>query len=291
MKTIAICWFVLGSLLVYSQNNKSNEIRLIVQADDIGFCHAVNNACIDSYKNGICRSVEIIVPSPWFMEAVSMLKENPGFDVGIHLCLTSEWSGLKWRPLTDGKSIRNPDGYFCPFIWPNDNFPKNAGNFLLENNPKIEEVEKEFRAQIELAKKYIPRLSHITGHMGCTNATPEIKTLTEKLAKEYGLFFGKMDTKYSDVPWSGQDKSPEQKEELFIKFLESTQIGNTYYVIEHPGYDTDEMKNIGHNGYDKVGYDRGGVTFVYTSAKVKEVIKRKNIRLLSVKEANELEKK
>jgi hypothetical protein len=50
-------------------------------------------------------------------------------------------------------------------IWPNKNYPNKA---LLQNPWTIDEIEKEWRAQIESAKKYIPRLSHISAHMGCT---------------------------------------------------------------------------------------------------------------------------
>ncbi|MDX2196926.1 MAG: polysaccharide deacetylase family protein [Cytophagales bacterium] len=283
MKKIILILFISSKLL--SQNQANNDIRLIIQADDIGFCHAVNRACIDVYKQGIARSVEVIVPSPWFMEAASMLAQNPGYDVGVHLCLTSEWTNIKWRPMTEAKTLRNPDGYFCPFIWPGDILPKNAGNYLLENKVDVAEVEKEFRAQIETAKKYIPQLSHLTGHMGCINATPEITEIVKKLAKEYGLYFGELNkTKYGGQ-WSGSDKSPEQKEAAFIELLKTLQPGNTYHVVEHPGYDVEEMQSILHKGYENVALDRHGVTKTWTSDKVKKVINERNIKLISVKEA------
>src|SRR5262249_15334330 len=79
----------------------SGEVRLLVRADDMGVAQAVNEACIRSYKDGIARSVEVIVPGPWFLDAVRLLKENPGLDVGVHLALTSEWERVKWGPLTD----------------------------------------------------------------------------------------------------------------------------------------------------------------------------------------------
>jgi predicted glycoside hydrolase/deacetylase ChbG (UPF0249 family) len=88
--------------------------RLIIRGDDMGFAHAGNLGIIESYKNGIERSVEVLVPSPWFPEAVRLLNENPGIDVGIHLALTSEWDNLKWRPLTDCKSLQDSNGLFLP---------------------------------------------------------------------------------------------------------------------------------------------------------------------------------
>ena len=79
--------------------------KLVIRGDDMGFSHSGNMALIKCYKEGIEKSIEVIVPSPWFPEAVTLLKENPGVDVGIHLAITSEWDYEKWRPLTDCPTI------------------------------------------------------------------------------------------------------------------------------------------------------------------------------------------
>jgi len=57
---------------------QTDEIQLLVRADDIGSFHAANVACIESYQNGIARSVELMAPCAWFPEAVKMLAENTG---------------------------------------------------------------------------------------------------------------------------------------------------------------------------------------------------------------------
>src|SRR5689334_25262960 len=87
-------------------------LYLLVRADDIGFCHASNLACIDVFTRGICRSVELMAPCPWFPEAVRLLQANPTYDVGVHLTMTSEWDNFKWGPISGAKSIVNEDGYF-----------------------------------------------------------------------------------------------------------------------------------------------------------------------------------
>lgn len=46
------------------------------------------------------KSIEVIVPAPKFYEVAALLRENPDLDVGVHLCLTSEWDNYKWGPLT-----------------------------------------------------------------------------------------------------------------------------------------------------------------------------------------------
>ncbi len=271
-------------IFVHRVNGQADkEIRLLVRADDIGFCHAVNNACIDVFTNGIARSVEILVPSPWFPEAVKLLKKYPQYDVGVHLCLTSEWVNMKWRPMTDGKTLVNKDGYFCPFIWPNDMYPSNEGNFLLENNPSPSEIEVEFRKQIETAKKYIPQLSHLSGHMGCTHANEQTKSIAEKLAKEYGLYFD-LGNKIKLVNWGvNSDKSLKEAENDFISKIKKLEPG-TYITVEHPGYDNEEMKPIYVKEGDNVAQNRQIVTNVWTSERVKKMIRDKKIKLISYKD-------
>jgi len=87
MKKLLFLSFILCGLLstaIAQDSTSSREIRLLVRGDDMGFCHAANVGCIESYKFGIMRSVELMVPTPWFMEAVQMLKENPRTSSGIH---------------------------------------------------------------------------------------------------------------------------------------------------------------------------------------------------------------
>lgn len=253
------------------------EIRLLVRADDMGAALGVNEACIKSAKDGIARSVEVIVPGPWFLDAVRRLQENPDIDVGIHLCLTSEWERVKWRPLTGPSSIADKDGYFYPTTRQRKDFPPGTG--LFDANPKPEDIEKELRAQIETLKRYVPRLSHASSHMGAAVGTPEARAVTERLCKEFGLRLEAKGAK-GVRNWSGAAKSPEEKEAGLIAAIEKLEPG-TWIIVEHPGVDTDEMKAMGHKGYENVGADRAGVTFAFTSAKVKDALKAKGVTLIS----------
>ena len=51
-----------------------DEIRLIVKGDDMAAGHGINVATIDAYQRGILTTTNVIVPGPWFPEAVRMLK-------------------------------------------------------------------------------------------------------------------------------------------------------------------------------------------------------------------------
>lgn len=260
---------------------QEKSIRLIVRGDDMGYSHAGNEAIIKSYKEGIETSIEVIVASPWFPESVKMLEENPGIDVGVHLALTSEWDNIKWRPVSDCKSLTDEDGYFYPMVWSNKNYP---GRSLNENQWKIEDVEKEFRAQIELAKKKIPRISHISAHMGCTALSDEVMSLTNKLAIEYNINIDPADFAVKGVSYNGPKDTSEEKISGFIKMLESLKPGETYIFVDHPGLDTPELRAIHHIGYENVAADRQGVTDAWTNSKVKDTIKKRGIKLISYKD-------
>ena len=263
-------------------SGQQETTRLLVRIDDMGFSHAANVACIDAYQNGIAKSVEVMVPGPWFEEAAQMLNENPGLDVGVHLVLTSEWNNLKWRPLTNSPSLTDENGYFYPMIWKNEKFPPNRS--LTEANWKLEEIEQELRRQIELAIKKIPQVSHLTHHMGCMNMDEKTKQLLKRLAEEYELAIFPDEHGVERMPsWSGNKFSAKEKEKRFMDQLKNLGPGD-WITVEHPGYDWEELTEVGHLGYENVAIDRDGVTKVFTSKRVKNLIDKKGVVLISYKD-------
>jgi predicted glycoside hydrolase/deacetylase ChbG (UPF0249 family) len=252
--------------------------RLIVRGDDMGFTHSGNEALIKAYKNGIETSIEVIVASPWFPEAVKLLQQNPAIDVGVHLALTSEWENIKWRPLSDCRSLKDSNGYFYPMVFPNKNYP---GQSIKENNWKIEDIEKEFRAQIEMAIKKIPRISHVSSHMGCTNLDNQVTALVKKLVKEYHIDIDTEESGVQYIGYKGPSATPDEKIKSFLNMLDSLKPGGTYLFVDHPALDGPEMRAIYHIGYENVAADRHGVTDVWTNTLVMEAIHKKNIKLIS----------
>jgi predicted glycoside hydrolase/deacetylase ChbG (UPF0249 family) len=253
------------------------DVRFVVRADDMGSSHAANVACIQAYREGIARTVEVMVPCPWFNEAVEMLKENPKLDVGVHLTLTSEWESYKWGPVTASPSLTDKQGHFYPTTSQRPNFPPGTG--FLNAKLNLAEVEKELRAQIELAKEKIPQVSHLTSHMGTPTATPELTAIVEKLSREYRLPLDLPGAKPAGG-FRGSGTTPEQKEAALVAILENLKPG-VWLFVEHPGLDTPEMRAIGHVGYRNVAADRDGVTKAFTSDKVKEAIRTRGIKLAS----------
>jgi chitin disaccharide deacetylase len=261
--------------------SEDERIRLIVRADDIGSSHAANRACIDVYVNGIATSVEIMVNCSWFPEAVELLKQYPGYDIGVHLMLTSEWDMVKWRPLTSSPSLVDEDGYFYPMIWPNDNYP--PSRTLRHADWKLEEIEQELRAQIELALKHLPWVSHLSTHMGFTGMDEKVAILVGQLGVEYNLDINPGDYGVKRFPgWQGA-VTLEDKIDKFIENLEALEPG-TYMFVEHPAWDEPEMRATFHTGYTDVAADRDDVTRVLTSERLKNFIIASGIELISYRD-------
>lgn len=255
--------------------------RLIVRGDDMGYTHSGNVALIQSHVSGIETSVEVLVPSPWLPEAVELLRRQPKLDVGVHLTLTSEWDNVKWRPLTRGASLVDQNGYLRSSVRPNPAYP---GQSVLENKWLLADVEAEFRAQIELAKRLIPQLSHVSGHMGCIDFDPNVAALVRRLTREYGIDIDPAEHGVQRLSYSGPHATPVEKRESFLAAVATMQPGQTYLFVEHPGLDGEELRAVYFNGYSDVARDRQGVTQLWTDPSVKAELERRGVQLISYRE-------
>jgi predicted glycoside hydrolase/deacetylase ChbG (UPF0249 family) len=257
------------------------EIRLIVKADDMGAGHGINIATIDAYKRGIVTTTNVIVPGPWFPEAARLLAENPGLDAGVHLALTSEWDNIKWRPLTNAPSLVDSDGYLFPLVQPRPGYPPKSS--IKENAWKLDEIERELRAQLEMAKRHIPRVTYTWYHMGFTSVAPEVADLASRLTKEYGLLVPS-DTgmRFIGRVYESKDTGAVKADKLAAR-LETLGPG-LWLHIDHAATDDPEMRAFGHTGYEWVAADRSANVEAWTSPKVREVVERRGIKLTSYRD-------
>lgn len=254
--------------------------QLIMRADDMGFAHSGNLAIEQSYLRGVTSSIEVLTVSPWFPEAVKWLAEHPETETGLHFAITSEWDNLKWRPLTAAPSLRNADGYFFPMLFPNKHYP---GQAVTQQAWKLEDLEQELVAQIKLAKKYLPGLHHISGHMGSISFDPKVADMVKRVAAAEGLMVADARDEQHPLQWFPA-RIPRagagERISAFIAGLDNMQDGQTYLYVEHPAFDDPEVKAISHIGYEDVAADRQAVTDLFTSEAVKAAIVQKGIRLV-----------
>jgi hopanoid biosynthesis associated protein HpnK len=68
--------------------------RLIVNADDFGRSHDINQAVIRAHREGILTTASLMVNEPAADEAIALARQNPGLGVGLHLALVCGRSAL-----------------------------------------------------------------------------------------------------------------------------------------------------------------------------------------------------
>jgi hypothetical protein len=129
----------------------------LFHSDDLGMHIDGNNGTIRAVEQGIVTSASTMMPCGWVTHWAAWLKENPDFDNGLHLTLTSEWKNYRWGPISGG--IQNPglvdeDGY----MW------HTVAQVVGAAKPK--EVAREIRAQIAKARAMGIPVTHMDTHMG-----------------------------------------------------------------------------------------------------------------------------
>jgi chitin disaccharide deacetylase len=153
---------------------------LIVNADDFGMCHAVNAAVFRSFEKDILRSTTLMVPCPWALHAMHFLSDRPEIPFGVHLTAISDWFDYRWGPVSSRDkvpSLLNEDGVFHNF--------KQMPGFLAQVD--MDELELEFRAQIETVLAAGLQPTHLDWHSLRIAGGGDIFDLMFKLAREYGL--------------------------------------------------------------------------------------------------------
>lgn len=153
---------------------------LIVNADDLGMCHAVNEAIFRAFEGGLLRSATLMVPCPWAMHAMRFLADRPDIPFGVHLTVVSEWAGYHWGPITPRDkvpSLVDRAGYFHD--------SEHAHEFLARIN--LDQLKTEFRAQVEAVLAAGLEPTHLDWHALRIGRRAGIFDVMLELAREYGL--------------------------------------------------------------------------------------------------------
>ena len=201
-----------------------NDIRLIVQGDDFGMCHAVNAGTVQAFTEGVLTQASTMVPCPWFWEAATLAK-GCGLPLGMHSTLTCEWDGLRWAPITSGRSLRGDDGT-CVRTVP------------LARSIDPSEATDELVAQAERFLAAGLELTYVDVHMGLSQLGAY-----EAVTARYGVPF-----LYPGVPASLRfdsiktlsDRPAETKKDWMLGYLERRQPG-VHLLVTHCATDDPEL--------------------------------------------------
>ena len=260
-----------------------NDIILITRADDMGYTHTGNLATLECLRNGIIRSAAMLAIAPWFEEAARIARENPDLCFGVHLGIIGEWMGYRWRPVLPYSEIRSlvdEDG----FLW------RSPSEFWA-HNPDLGELEREFCAQVELARKKGVRVQYIDSHY-IMPYNERFRPILERIWRDYEIPVSCLLCEHELDDFGIYSPAPEDKEKVLEAILRGLTPG-VHLLIWHPGYPSLENDALVHFEPKDVqplgvGRHRAAETLVYTSPRIKRLVTDLGIKLLSYREFHRL---
>ncbi len=262
---------------------------LVIHADDLGMNHSVNRATFEALEKGWITAASILVPCPWFPEVAGWAKQHPDADLGIHLALNSEWTTLRWGPVS-----------------PKDKVPSllDAAEYLpldtpaVVQNAKPSEVESELRAQVDRAQAAGIHVTHLDTHMGALFESADLYQVYRRLGQSYGLPI--LEAKAGSHAPVGT--SPPAEEVLVEKVIEidpgidardwsawyQKQLAplgpGVYQVIVHLAYDDEEMRGATYDHPDWGAAWRQRDLDMVKSAEFRQFLKEQGFVLVTWKE-------
>jgi len=252
---------------------------LIVNADDFGMSHAINAGILRTLTDGVVRSTTLMVPCPWALHAMRLLRDHPDIAFGVHLTVVSEFADYRWGPLTPRdrvESLLDATGYFS----------SNDRQAELLARAKLDELETEFRAQIEAMLSAGLRPTHLDWHCLYDGGRPDIFDLTLGLAREYGLVLRVFDATRSErlqrqgLPAADHGVvdstrlATAGKATRFVQMLRELPAGLSEWAV-HPGLGTAEARTI-----DRWWAKRAADLRFLVSREARETVEAEGILLL-----------
>jgi hypothetical protein len=226
---------------------------LVVNNDDFGMYHAINAAVVRSIEEGIASSCSLMVPCPWAQHAMHLLGQRPEIPFGIHLTLFCDTTHYRWGPLTAKErvpSLLDPAGtFFTPLQVP-----------ALLAQARLDEVEFEFRAQINAVIDAGLMPTHLDWHCLLDGGRSDILDLTVALAGEHGLAVrvcdepGRRTLRPRGLPvldhelLDSFDLDIDGKAARYARLLRDLPVGLSEWAV-HPGLGNDESQAIDPDGW------------------------------------------
>jgi chitin disaccharide deacetylase len=253
---------------------------LLVNADDFGMYPAINEGVVRAFKAGIVRSTSLMVPCPGAAQAIRRLTDNPEVRFGVHLSVIRDIETYRWGPLAPKERVPS-------LLDEGGSFYDTGRMSEMLGRAKPDELEVEFRAQIEgvLGAGLAP--THLDWHCLGDGGRGDIFDLTLGLAHEYGLALRAASSPYRDrlrrqgLPAADHDLldsftvSLAEKPACYARMLRELPAGLSEWAV-HPGLDDPASRALNPRGWR---VRRTDLDFL-VSPQAREVIREEGIVLL-----------
>jgi predicted glycoside hydrolase/deacetylase ChbG (UPF0249 family) len=235
----------------------------IIHADDVGMCQASAQAFAELDAFGLVTCGAVMVPCPWFPQVADYARQHPQVDLGLHLTLTSEWRTYRWGPVSTrdpASGLLDSEGFF----------PHRSAEVQQSADPAA--AAQELRAQLQRARDFGIRLTHIDTHMGAVVHPKFLQTyigmavenrlplmvlrmdehalrgmgLDEPTAQLGAQIIRQLEESgfpLLDVIYQMPLDKPDNRLDIAKAAFDALQPGITHFVI-HPSVDTPELRAI-----------------------------------------------
>ncbi|MCC0680648.1 chitin disaccharide deacetylase [Clostridioides sp. ES-S-0005-03] len=240
--------------------------KIIINADDFGYCEAVNYGIISAHNNGIVKSTSMMANMPGVEHGVKLLKENRDLNCGVHMTLSCG------RPLLSNlKTIVDKEGFFIRRI--TDEIIKKMD---------YDEIYEELCAQIERVKELGIDISHLDSHHHI-HTLVSLKPVIEKIVNKYNLPIRggfEYNLEYSKiVPLIDSFYKENVSEEYFIKNIDEIMKYDVVDIMSHPAFLDDYILNSTSYAIDRTKEHK-----ILTSKKVKEFLRENGLVISSYRD-------
>jgi predicted glycoside hydrolase/deacetylase ChbG (UPF0249 family) len=156
--------------------------RLVVNADDFGFTHDVNEGIEEAHQKGILTATTLMANGRAFQDAVGRSRRNPDLDVGCHLVLVG------------GKSL----------LKPGEDLPGSVTKMMAAIMARMLLPYEELRAQVAHVLDAGIRPLHLDTHKH-THLFPPVLDAVARLSQEFSIPWVR---RPFDLPAAGHNPAP-----------------------------------------------------------------------------------
>ena len=249
----------------------ATAIRLVVQGDDFGMCHAVNVGIARAFREGILTQAAVMAPCPWFFEAARLARHD-GIPVGMHCTLTCEWQTLRWAPLSGAASLVSADGGLHRSV--------EAMRAALDPDEAVAELV----AQAERMQRAGVAPLYFDAHMGSPSAD-----VFARVCAHFGrpfLYRWGAPCLVFDTLEVMSERPAEHKRDWLLGYLDALQPG-CHFLQTHPATGAEELRALAGDERSLAGWagmHRVGDLEVLCDPLVHERIRAHGIALVSVRD-------
>jgi len=268
---------------------------LIVHADDLGAAHSVNAATVKAFETGLVNSGSVMVPCPWLPEIAAYARARPDADLGLHLTLTSEWKTYRWGGVLSkdrAPTLYNAEGYLYP--------TESEAAARID----VREAEAEIRAQIERARAFGIRPTHLDSHMRTLYATRPLFEMLLRVGRDERLPVMVSREWFAEAPFlpaalgpdgvvldhivsADPSVRPERWAEFYSDVIKKLQPGVTELIV-HLAYDDEEMRAVAQDHPDwGAAWRQRDFDFV-TGEAFRRLLREHDVRLITWREIGKL---